>query len=375
MMTRCFAFSLCALLAAGCGPQPEQVRARRAASASGASLPAAFTGTLEPHTDPTIALKARTYVTALAGDLVFAGTTAGVVAWSFAEPARPRELATVVLPGSVSGLALVSPSRLAVSTGPTGLLLVDASGAAAGKLERLSDAPWRASDRAGCHAAWNARALGEKHALVACGTGGLAEVELNDPTRLRVSRELALDGYVRDLAVLDADSGVPTDQASPRKVVAAAGSAGLVVAEFPPAGQPRILARLPTTGEARALEVRGGMAYVADGPAGLRIVDLRDPARPVEAGRFEPRTVDLARGVAVRDTTVFLCLGDSGLMALDASQPSAPRRLGLVDPRRAVNRAAVRNNLLFASNDAGGILVLDATNPGSLAQVFPAPAQ
>lgn len=382
-MSRAFALLLsCSAiaLAASCG-RPSAVsndagpKASASVSASpSASVSAAYAGKLEPPGDPVADLVARTYALSMADDLVHAGTTAGVVSWSFKDPAKPVRLATLVLPGSVSGLTSFGPSGslLAVSTGPTGLVIVDTSNVARGRLDRTSEAPWKASDRKGCHAVWNVRVPEQKKAFAACGTGGLAEVDLSVLSHPVVTRSLEVDGYVRDLAVLDASSGVPADKASPRKLVAAAGEAGLVVVEFPAAGEPRVLGRLPTKGESRSLEVRDGIAYVADGAAGVRIVDLRDPAHPAELAVFDPGTIDMARGVAVHGKTVFACLGDSGIVALDVSDPKKPHRTADIDPNRAVNRALVSNDKLFAANDAGGILVLDVSKPSELREIYPA---
>ena len=367
-------------LCTACGRDPQPGHRRTSPSvappaASSASRPTAFTGRPEPHQDPIDSLKARTYAVAPHADLVHAGTTAGVVSWSFTDRAHPRELATLVLPGSVSGLALLGPSQsiLAVSTGPSGLVLVDASNASRGRLDRLSDAPWKPDARGGCHSVWNARPVNDKLGFLACGTGGVAEVDLSDRARPKVTRSLELDGYVRDVAVLDTAAGIPKDKASPQRIAVAAGNAGLVIVDFPAAGAAKLVASLPTPGEARALEVHEGLAYIADGAAGLRIVDVRDPARPFELGRFDPRTVDLARAVTVQGRTAFLCLGDSGLMSVDATDPKAPRKLAAVDPPRALNRATAAGALLFAANDAGGILLFDVTRPDALVQLFPQP--
>jgi hypothetical protein len=373
------AFCLIAAMALlGCGPQPDKVRSRSSrasapasVSASASAFPVAYSGVLDPPSQPIDALKARTYALAVQGSIVHAGTTAGVVTWSFQDKSHPKELATLVLPGSVAGLALLGQALLAVAVGPSGLALVDTSNASRGRLQALNTSPWSTADRGGCHSVWAVSAIDATHAVLACGTGGVAECDLSDPARPRVVRTLALDGYVRDVAVLDAASGVPKDKASPRKVAVAAGRDGLVIVEFPALGVPKVLARAATTGEARALEVHAGLAYVADGPGGLCIVDVRAPVHPAEVSRFDPRTVDLARGVTVHEQTAFLCLGDSGLMAIDTSDPKAPRRIGGVDPPRAVNRARAAGNLVFSANDAGGILLLDAAHPEKLEQLFP----
>lgn len=368
-------------LAASCGRSPSGSKdagpGAPASAPASASVSAAYAGKLEAPGDPVSDLVARTYALSIEGDLVHAGTTAGVVSWSFKDPAKPVRLAALVLPGSVSGLTSFGPggSLLAVSTGPTGLVIVDTSNVARGRLDRTSDAPWKASDRKSCHATWNVRVAEPKRAFAACGTGGLAEVDLSVLSHPVVSRALEVEGYVRDLVVLDASSGVPADKASPRRLAVAAGEAGLVIAEFPAAGEPRVLAKLPTKGESRSLEVRDGIAYVADGAAGVRIVDLRDPAHPAELAAFDPGTVDMARGVAVHGKSVIACLGDSGLVAIDVSDPKKPRRTAAIDPSRAVNRSIVSGTTLFAANDAGGILVIDLAAANELRQVFPLPGK
>jgi len=367
----CLALGACSRPASS---SPDAAPAASGSTAASASAhPFAYTGKLEPNPDPVADLVARTYTVTVREDLVHAGTTAGVVSWSYAAPDKPTRLATLVLPGSVSGITAFGPngSLLAVATGPTGLVIVDAGNVARGRLDRISEAPWKPSERKGCHAAWNTRVASDRAAFVACGTGGIAEVDLSVLARPTVSRSMDVDGYVRDIAVLDASAGLAAEKASPHKLVAAAGAAGLAVVEFPPGGAPRVLSRLPTRGESRSLEVRGGIAYVADGPAGVRIVDLHDPSNPKELATFDPGTVDMARGVAVEGTTLVVCLGDSGVMAMDVSDPAKPKRVAAVDPSRAVNRATVSGKRLFAANDAGGIVVLDLSRPGELRQLHP----
>ncbi len=58
-----------------------------------------------------------------------------------------------------------------------------------------------------------------------------------------------------------------------------------------------------TPGYARDVEVVGDLAYVADGYSGLRVIDVSNPALPVEIGALE--TPGYAEGVEVMNTLAF----------------------------------------------------------------------
>ncbi|MEK7677697.1 MAG: hypothetical protein AAB676_17855, partial [Verrucomicrobiota bacterium] len=52
-----------------------------------------------------------------------------------------------------------------------------------------------------------------------------------------------------------------------------------------------------TSGNARGVVVAGGYAYVADGWAGLQVIDVRNPTAPVRVGGYD--TSGHASGVVV----------------------------------------------------------------------------
>ncbi len=321
----------------------------------------AGTGTPAEPGDPAEALMKRTYFLLPSEDRLWTGTTAGVVTWDLTDLTKPERSPGALLPGSVSGLTLLDGERpvLAAATGPTGVPLLDTTA----DLAVLSRGTWASAG--GCHAAWRTREAGEGILLVACATAGVAEADVSDPASPRVTRILAMDGYVRDLAVLEGP-GV--------RAVVAAGPAGILVIEFPASGQPRILSRLATGGEARAVEVNGPLAFVANGAAGLLIADLSDPASPAVKARLDPRASDMARGLALSGTTLYLCMGEAGLLILDVSDPAAPKKIGSHDPGRALNRVAVQGDHLFAANDDAGLLILDVKDPSKPVQIFPVEA-
>jgi hypothetical protein len=72
---------------------------------------------------------------------------------------------------------------------------------------------------------------------------------------------------------------------------------------------------LDTPGSALGVEVVDGLAYVADRGSGLRIIDVTDPAAPVELGALD--TPGSALGVEVVDGLAYVADYDSGLRIID----------------------------------------------------------
>ncbi len=77
------------------------------------------------------------------------------------------------------------------------------------------------------------------------------------------------------------------------------------------------------------MAVTGNYAYVADGAAGLRVIDVSLPSAPAEVGFYDnPGT---AYGVAVAGNYAYVSAGDAGLRVIDVSLPSAPTEVGFYD--------------------------------------------
>ena len=63
--------------------------------------------------------------------------------------------------------------------------------------------------------------------------------------------------------------------------------------------------------DARDVVLAGGLAYVADGITGLRVIDVSDPASPAEEGFAD--TASYAMGVAVAEGHVYLASLEAGI--------------------------------------------------------------
>ena len=78
-----------------------------------------------------------------------------------------------------------------------------------------------------------------------------------------------------------------------------------------------------------AWRCRAAVAYVADGDAGLQVIDVSNPANPVRVGGYD--TSGYAYGVAVSGNIAYVADDDAGLQVIDVSNPASPVRVGGYD--------------------------------------------
>lgn len=100
----------------------------------------------------------------------------------------------------------------------------------------------------------------------------------------------------------------------------------------------RRLGELTLPHAAAQLQVQGHYAYIANDHAGLTILDISDPAKPVRAGGWN--TDGLALGVAVAGAYVYVADFDGGVTILNAADPAHLTLAGQFDtglsPRQCV---------------------------------------
>ena len=77
------------------------------------------------------------------------------------------------------------------------------------------------------------------------------------------------------------------------------------------------------------MAVSGNYAYVADGDAGLQVIDVSNPANPQRVGGYD--TSGDAQGVAVSGNYAYVADGGAGLQVIDVSNPANPQRVGGYD--------------------------------------------
>lgn len=150
--------------------------------------------------------------------------------------------------------------------------------------------------------------LGDR-ALVGVG-GRLAELDAADPAAGSIATSAAIADRITALA----DAG--------DEIAVGLGREGLAVLDSTSLSR---MSSLPLPGYAESVVVADALAFVADGPGGLRIVDIGNPAQPVEVGH--ELALHRVMDVAVAGELAFVAAADEGLFVLDVADPTQPREL------------------------------------------------
>ena len=221
-------------------------------------------------------------------------------------------------------------------------------------------------------------------------------LDCSDPTNPQQTGHLPYIGQMRDMALFDNYlfegirnfgygityiagpesneplSTLPTGGSSQSVVVSAErdglayladGEGGLKVIDVSNPLLPVLLHTVSTPGFASDVAVSGNYAYVADGAAGLQVVDITDAQTtlPIIVGTKElPGT---AVDVSVVSTTAFLAVSEAGLRVVNASDPTTPEITGVQDTLTMCQSVDVVGNYAYVADGVAGLKVLDVSDP------------
>jgi hypothetical protein len=143
-------------------------------------------------------------------------------------------------------------------------------------------------------------------------------------------------------------------------VVAALGAAGIALLDLE-SGSPEVVGSLTIAGIAHSTAISDRVAYVASGPAGLRMVDLTDPSRPREMGAVFGLHEVL--DVAVLAGRAYVAAADEGLLVADVSDPQAPRELGRLFTGGYTSEVEITGTTAYVADGWGGLRVIDVADP------------
>ena len=117
-------------------------------------------------------------------------------------------------------------------------------------------------------------------------------------------------------------------------------------------------------GATTTVAVEGSLAYIGEGPR-LAILDISSLGAPVLVGRT-PALPDLVEGVAVSGGYAYVADGDAGLWIVDVSDPGTPAVTGGCDtPGHAYALAVAGSYAYVADGFDGGLRVVDVSDPGA----------
>jgi hypothetical protein len=143
----------------------------------------------------------------------------------------------------------------------------------------------------------------------------------------------------------------------------AEGSAGLTILNLDGEGGPVRVGGYNTPGDAGHVRVVGTKAYVADGDSGLQILDVGDPTRPTRLGGFN--TPGSGLGVAVLGTTAFVADYEGGMAIVDVTDPVTPQGVAVFLDSRTVRHVRASGDLIYLVDDLASLRVLDVSEPAA----------
>ncbi len=119
---------------------------------------------------------------------------------------------------------------------------------------------------------------------------------------------------------------------------------------------------LPGGASGKVLAIKGQYLYVSDGYSGLRIVNISDPASPIEVGFYD--TENYVQGVDVSGDYAFV--GEhyaGGLRVIDVSNPAAPVAFGYGDVTHHPSDVIIVGQYAYVAGVGGGLRVMNISNP------------
>jgi hypothetical protein len=125
-------------------------------------------------------------------------------------------------------------------------------------------------------------------------------------------------------------------------------------------------------GTASDLDVVGNFAYVSDAYSGLRVIDVSEPRFPAELGAFDTPDpawdLDLAGGLAYVTGGGLFVQWDGWLRVIDVSNPTLPVELGVLEMPYTPSDVEVAGGLAYVAG-LSGLHVIDVSDPALPIQI------
>ncbi len=188
-------------------------------------------------------------------------------------------------------------------------------------------------------------------------TGGVGSYTL----RLDTTLELQLLGRFNP-------QGYSLDvRASGNLVYLIVGTQGLLLVDVTDPAHPVEVGSNSTRGYAQSLALGGGVAYVANRGDGLTILDVSDPMRPVEIGRLD--TPGSAQAVALRGQLAAVADQRGGLQLVDVSKPTSPVLVKTVETSGFAQSVWIDGAFAYVAAGDAGLEIVSIATPASASSV------
>lgn len=268
------------------------------------------------------------------GSLLFvANGAAGLAVIDVSNPAAPQVRGVATMPGKAVDVDAIGTLAF-VANDALGLVIVDASDPAAPAIRGIENTPGKAVGVAA--------AASEALVFVADEMLGVRVVNIADVDAPFLIRSIGVTGVAQAVAV---ESGV---------VAVAAREGGLVLIAPVPAGG--VVKQFATPANALGVALANKIAFVADATEGVRVIDVHDPANPVEINSLGPASY--AQDVAVAEGKLVISDDGSGARVVDIANAPAPP-LNAIAGIGDASAVALFGDLALIADASYGLRVVD----------------
>jgi hypothetical protein len=199
---------------------------------------------------------------------------------------------------------------------------------------------------------------------------GLRRVAADDPTDEQSFAPSEPFLQVRAAAAVGGHIYVAENTVADRSVVAdpAHGAASrLRLLDVTDPLRPQEIGRWPLPFKSAGVAVAGGYAYSAAYDDGLRVLDIGDPTGPREVSVYQ--LPGIALDVVLAGPHAYVVDAGRGLRVVDVRDPRQPTEVGGFDIRGGAPRVAVAGTYAYLVDQAAGLQVLDVSDPAQLRPV------
>jgi hypothetical protein len=283
------------------------------------------------------------------GDLAYISDFAGLRTVDVSDPTAPVEIDLATVPNWQHSLTIVDGLAYVTSDDPSrygGLSVFD-----------LSDP--RAPNEIGflqLDGALEVAVEGET-AYVTAYRSGLQAIDVSDPEAPIALGTLATP--YGDARAFTTSNGFAyaIDRSGPTT------SGSLVIVDLSIPTTPAEVGTTTVSGTAYDPEVSvvGDLAYITVGEEGLRVIDVSNPAAPIEISAIN--TPGFAAGVTGVDRIAYIADGDAGLRILDFAKPTEPVEISVIDTPGFAEAVEVVDGLAYVADSGAGLRVIDVSDP------------
>lgn len=114
-------------------------------------------------------------------------------------------------------------------------------------------------------------------------------------------------------------------------------------------------------GHAEAIDIKDGIAYIANQDQGLEIVNISNPNKPEKLACL--KTISSALEIHVKDDFVYVSQSTLGVAIINVQNPKNPLLVANIKPGGLVREVIIRDNLLHIITSYSGFYLYDIRDP------------